>query len=72
MIPPISLPLSLCHSSLHAGIQGCTSVNVETVVDLHQQDDILLAVLDIVLLALLVPNSSQLELVTYIAIDAQV
>jgi hypothetical protein len=36
----------------------------------HQQDIILLAVLEIALLALLVPNFSQLELVTYIAIDS--
>jgi len=40
--------------------------------DMHQQDDILLAVLEIALLALLVPNFSVLESVTYIAIDAQV
>jgi hypothetical protein len=38
----------------------------------HQQDYILLAALDIALLALLVPNFSQLELVTYIAIDSLV
>jgi hypothetical protein len=35
----------------------------------HQQDDILLEVLEIALLALLVPNFSQLELVTYIVVD---
>jgi len=38
----------------------------------HQQDDILLEVLEIALLALLVPNFSQLELVTYIVIDSLV
>ncbi len=35
----------------------------------HQQDDILLEVLDIALLALLVANFSRLELVTYIAVE---
>jgi hypothetical protein len=38
----------------------------------HQQDDIRLAVLEIALLALLVPNFSRLELVTYIVIDSLV
>ena len=38
----------------------------------HQQDDILLEVLEIALLALLVPNFSQLELVTYIVTDSLV
>jgi hypothetical protein len=38
----------------------------------HQQDDILLEVLEIALLALLVPNFSQLELVTYLVIDSLV
>jgi hypothetical protein len=36
------------------------------------KDDILLEVLEIALLALLVPNFSQLELVTYIVIDSLV